>query len=92
MNKNGLAIAIAEKTGLTHQNAKNVVDAITETIIEAVQADDKVTLLGFGTFEKRYRNARVGRNPSTGEEIQIAETYAPAFKAAKGFKDAVKGA
>ncbi len=61
-----------------------------ETVIEAVSAGDKVQLIGFGTFEARERAAREGRNPSTGEVIQIPATKVPAFKAGKAFKDMVK--
>ncbi|QNO14866.1 HU family DNA-binding protein [Alkalicella caledoniensis] len=90
MNKTELIQSVAEKSGLTKKDSEKAVTAILETIIEAVSADEKVQLIGFGTFEARERAAREGRNPSTGEVINIAATKVPAFKAGKAFKDSVK--
>lgn len=90
MNKTELIQSVAEKSGLTKKDSEKAVTAILETIIDAVSADEKVQLIGFGTFEARERAAREGRNPSTGEVINIAATKVPAFKAGKAFKDSVK--
>ncbi|MBO8127094.1 MAG: HU family DNA-binding protein [Firmicutes bacterium] len=90
MNKTGLVSAVAEKTGLTKKAAGEAVDAVLNTISEALAAGDKVTLIGFGTFEVRERKARKGVNPATGEEITIPASKVPAFKAGKALKDQVK--
>ncbi|WP_353893359.1 HU family DNA-binding protein [Proteinivorax hydrogeniformans] len=90
MNKTELIQGVAEKSGLTKKDSEKAANAMLETIIEAVSAGDKVQLIGFGTFEARERAAREGRNPSTGETIQIPATKVPAFKAGKAFKDTVK--
>jgi DNA-binding protein HU-beta len=89
MNKGELVDAIAAKADVTKKEAETVVNAIIETIEETVTGGDKVTLVGFGTFEPRDRQAREGRNPSTGATIQIPATTVPAFSAGKGFKDLV---
>lgn len=89
MNKTELIAAVAEKSGLSKKDAEKALSATIDTIIEAVKADDKVQLVGFGTFEQRQRNARTGINPRTGENIQIAASKVPAFKAGKAFKDTV---
>lgn len=90
MNKTELVNVVAAKTELTKADAGKAVDAILETITETLAAKDKVQLVGFGTFETRERAARVGRNPQTGEEIQIPATTAAAFKAGKKLKEIVK--
>ncbi|MFK7678806.1 HU family DNA-binding protein [Bacillus sp. Wb] len=90
MNKTELVNVVAAKTELTKTDAGKAVDAILETITETLAAKDKVQLVGFGTFETRERAARVGRNPQTGEEIQIPATTAAAFKAGKKLKEIVK--
>jgi DNA-binding protein HU-beta len=92
MNKAELVDAIAEAADVTKKEAEAVLTATIETIMEAVAQRDKVTLVGFGTFEARDRQAREGRNPSTGEAIKIAATTVPGFSAGKGFKDIVKDA
>lgn len=89
MNKTDLVATVAEKAGLTKKSASDVVDAVFDTISEALAAGDKVTLVGFGTFEVRERAARRGVNPSTKEPIEIPACKVPAFKAGKGLKDAV---
>lgn len=89
MNKVELVAAVAEKAGLSKKDADKAVSAVFETIICKVAKGDKVSLVGFGSFESRKRAARVGRNPQTKAEIKIPATKIPAFKAGKGFKDAV---
>ncbi|AKX92914.1 HU family DNA-binding protein [Neomoorella thermoacetica] len=89
MNKMDLIASVAEKTDLTKKDAEKVVNAVLASIEEALAQGEKVQLVGFGTFEIKERAARVGRNPRTGEEIQIAATRAPVFKAGKALKDAV---
>lgn len=91
MNKGELIAAVAKKTGLTAKTAETVVTAAMDSIMGAVIDGDKVTLVGFGTFEKRDRSERVGRNPKSGEPITIAATAVPGFSAGKLFKDAVAG-
>ena len=89
MNKSELVTAIAEKTGLEKNKVENFLNAFTEVVTKDVAGGNKVQLVGFGTFEKRHREARTGRNPKTGEEIKIAAVDVPAFKPGKLFKDAV---
>ncbi len=90
MKKLELVAKIAEKTNLTKKDAEIALKAITDAITEALIAGEKVALTGFGTFETRDRAAREGRNPRTGETIQIPAQKTPAFKAGKALKDAVK--
>lgn len=90
MNKTELVKAVSEKAELKQKDAAKVVDTVLETIMNTLSNDDKVQIIGFGTFEVRERSARKGRNPQTGEEIEIAATKAPAFKPGKELKDAVK--
>lgn len=90
MNKTELVAAIAAKAELSKKDAEQALNAFVETVQEAVKADDKVQLVGFGTFEARERAAREGKNPQTGEKIQIAACKVPAFKAGKAFKDMLK--
>ena len=89
MNKTELIAAVAEKTGMTKKDAERVINATVETITSSLVADDKVQVSGFGNFEVKAREARVGRNPRTKETIEIPATRLPAFKAAKALKDAV---
>ena len=89
MNKVELVAAIAEKSGLSKKDAEKALAATLDSIVGAVKKGDKVALVGFGTFEARKRGARVGRNPQTKETIKIHASKVPAFKAGKGFKDAV---
>ena len=89
MKKTELIAAIAEKSGISKKDAEKALSATIEVIIDAVKADDKVQLVGFGTFEQRQRNARTGINPRTGENIEIAASKVPAFQAGKAFKDAI---
>jgi len=90
MNKGTLVEAVASKTNLTKKDATAAVEATFESIQEALAKGEKVQLIGFGNFEVRERAARKGRNPQTGEEIEIAASKTPAFKAGKALKDAVK--
>jgi DNA-binding protein HU-beta len=89
MNKAELVDEIAAKAEVTKKEADRVLSAAIDAIMETVSSGDKVTLVGFGTFEARQRQAREGRNPSTGQPIKIPATTVPAFSAGKGFKDAV---
>ena len=89
MNKAELIDAVASSADLSKATATQAVDAVVDTITESLRKGDSVTLVGFGTFEVRDRAARTGRNPQTGEEIQIKASKAPAFKAGKALKDAV---
>lgn len=89
-NKTDLINAVAEKAELSKKDASKAVDAVFESIQEALAKGDKVQLIGFGNFEVRERAARKGRNPQTGEEIEIAATKVPAWKPGKNIKDAVK--
>lgn len=89
MNKGELVDKIAEKANITKKEADSVLSSLLDVIVEAVATGDKVTLVGFGTFEARDRQAREGRNPSTGKPIKIPATRVPAFSAGKLFKDKV---
>lgn len=89
MNKTELVAAVAEKTGLTKKDAEKALAAVVETVKEVVAKEEKVQLIGFGTFEARKRSARTGKNPQTGKAIKIAAATVPAFKAGKAFKDMV---
>ena len=89
MNKSELIDAVAAATGLTKADAGRALDATTDAIASALQQGNTVSLVGFGTFTVRHRAARTGRNPRTGETINIAASNNPAFKAGKALKDAV---
>ncbi|MFD0586896.1 HU family DNA-binding protein [Paenibacillus sp. GCM10027627] len=89
MNKTDLIAKVAELTELSKKDATKAVDAVFEAISDALQSGDKVQLVGFGNFEVRERQARKGRNPQTGEEIDIAASKMPAFKPGKSLKDLV---
>ncbi len=89
MNKAELISSISEKTELTKKDAEKALNAMLETITEALSSGDKVQLVGFGTFEARERAERQGRNPQTGEKITISATKVPVFKAGKALKEAV---
>ena len=92
MNRKDLVDVVAKETDLSAAQADAAVGAAIDGIIAAVAKGDKVTLSGFGTFEGRHRAARQGRNPQTGETIDIAASTSPAFKPAAGFKRAVSDA
>ncbi|OPY58867.1 MAG: DNA-binding protein HU [Pelotomaculum sp. PtaU1.Bin035] len=89
MNKAELISNVAEKTELTKKDSEKAVGAVLDTINEALSKGDKVQLVGFGTFEIRERAARKGRNPQTGEEINIEAARVPVFKAGKALRDSV---
>ena len=89
MTKTELINAVAEKAELSKKDAEKAVSAVLEGITDALTSGEKVQLVGFGTFEVRERAAREGKNPATGETIQIEATRVPAFKAAKALKDAI---
>lgn len=89
MNKSELVASVAELSNLTKKDAEKAVNAVFQSVQNALVANDKVQLIGFGTFEVRSREARKGRNPKTGEEITIPASLNPVFKAGKALKDAV---
>ncbi|MEX2459190.1 MAG: HU family DNA-binding protein [Actinomycetota bacterium] len=89
MNKDELVAEVAKQAGVAKTVAAAVIDSVTDTIKTSVAKGQKVALVGFGTFEKRVRNARVARNPRTGEAIKVAKTNVPAFKPGAAFKDSV---
>lgn len=90
MTKVELVREIADKAGITKKDAEKAVNAFTETVTEALKSGDKVSLVGFGTFEVSERAGRVGRNPQTGASIEIAPSKSPKFKAGKAFKAAIQ--
>lgn len=90
MNKSELISQVVESTELSKKDATKAVDAVFEAISTALQNGDKVQLVGFGNFEVRERSARKGRNPQTGEEIEIPASKIPAFKPGKALKDGIK--
>lgn len=89
MNKTELIAAVAENAGLTKKDTERVVNACLDAITAALQQGEKVQISGFGTFEVKAREARVGRNPHTKEAIEIPATKVPGFKASKTLKDTV---
>lgn len=89
MNKSELIDAVASSADLSKAAATKAVDAVLDTVTSTLKNGEQVTLVGFGTFEVRARAARSGRNPQTGETINIKASNAPAFKAGKALKDAV---
>lgn len=89
MNKGELIEAVADSAGLSRAEAGKAVDAVFDSITGALASSESVSLLGFGTFSVKARAARTGRNPRTGEPIQIAASNVPGFKAGKALKDAV---
>jgi DNA-binding protein HU-beta len=91
MNKGELIEAVAEKAGVTRKQAETIISASFEVIQDAVANGDKVTIVGFGSFEPRERKERHGRNPLTGKAIKIPATTVPAFSAGKLFKERVSG-
>jgi len=90
LNKQELIEAVASRTELSKAEAGRAVDAVLEVITETLAKGEKVSLVGFGSFEVRHRQARMGRNPRTNEMIHVPATKVPAFKAGKKLKDAVK--
>lgn len=90
MTKANIVDAVATKTGVTKKAAEAAVNAALEAVTEALKAGDKVQVFGFGTFEVKERAARTGRNPRTGETLEIAASKNVGFSAAKALKDAIK--
>ncbi|NEZ04227.1 HU family DNA-binding protein [Wenzhouxiangella sp. XN201] len=90
MNKTELVESIATDSGLSKADAQRALDATIGSVTKALKKGDTVSLVGFGTFSVKKRAARTGRNPATGETIQIKASKTPSFKAGKGFKDAIK--
>ena len=90
MNKTDLIDAVAQAADLNKKQAKAALEATLEAIAGSLKAGEPVQLIGFGTFKVNDRKARIGRNPQTGAEIQIAESKVPAFVAGKALKDALK--
>ncbi|MGF1742108.1 HU family DNA-binding protein [Vibrio profundum] len=88
MNKTQLVDKIAQSADISKASAGRVLDAFIEAVGDTLESGDQVALVGFGTFSVRTRAARTGRNPKTGEEIQIEEAKVPAFKAGKALKEA----
>ena len=91
MNKGELIDSVANATGESKKTVSSVVDGVINEVQKQVKKGEKVTLPGFGTFERRARSARTARNPRTGEEIKVKATKVPAFKARAGFKSTVSG-
>jgi len=89
MNKSELINAIAEESGLTKADAGRALDATLTSVTNALKGGDSIALIGFGTFSVKERSARTGRNPQTGEAIQIKASKIPSFKAGKTLKDSV---
>ena len=89
MNKTELVASVAEKSGLTKKDAEKAINALFISVEEALAQEDKVQIIGFGTFEVKNREERKGRNPQTGAEITIPASKNPVFKAGKGLKDIV---
>ena len=90
MNKMGLADAVQAKIGCTKKTAEDAIDAVFDTIMATLGRGEEVTVSGFGAFMVKKRSARLGVNPRTGQQIQIAETVTPKFHAGKALKAAVK--
>ena len=89
MNKTDLVAAVAETAGLTKKDAERVVNASIDAITAALAKGEKVQISGFGTFESKTREARIGRNPHTKEAIEIPATRVPTFKPSKALKDLI---
>lgn len=89
MNKSELIVALAQKAEISKKDAEKAIAAFVDVVTETLKAGDKVQLVGFGTFESKERPARTARNPRTGEEIEIAASKSPAFKAGKALKEAL---
>ena len=89
MNKTELILSISEKAGISRKDAEKALNAAVETVTEALAREEKVQIVGFGSFETKFRPERLGRNPRTKEDVIIPASKAPAFKAGKALKDAV---
>ncbi len=91
MNKGEMITLVAAKSGVSKKDAKEVVDAMVELVGDVLKEGDSIQIAGFGTFKVSERAARQGRNPKTGETIEIAASRSPSFKAGKALKDKVNG-
>lgn len=91
MNKSELVAEVAQQANLSKKDAEEAVTAVLDVITKALVEEDKVQLVGFGSFEVKHRGERIGRNPRTKEEIAIPASKIPSFKAGKVLKDAVSG-
>ena len=91
MTRTELIKKVAEKNGMEVKDASKVVDSVLNTVADTVAAGEPVSLLGFGTFSIKHRDARQGRNPATGETVEFAASNTPVFKAGKAFKEKVNG-
>lgn len=91
MNKNELLEKVSLASGLTKKESEAAINAFLETLTDVLKAGDKISLKGFGTFEVRTREARMGRNPRTGETMEIAASKVPTFKASSALKNVVNG-
>lgn len=89
MNKTELIAAVAEKTEVSKKTAELVVNALVETIGEELAAGNRIQIVGFGAFETKHREARIGRNPRTKEAVEISASTVPVFKAGKALKEKV---
>ncbi len=90
MNKAELVEEVADQTGLTKRVSREAVDAIISAITDSLAREERVTLVGFGSFQVMQRKARRGRNPQTGRELQIPAKKVPKFKAGRGLREAVE--
>lgn len=90
MTKKELVSYVAEKANLSKKDAETAVNSVFDGITEALKTDDKIQLVGFGSFEVKERAARMGKNPATGETIEIPASKSPSFKAGKALKDTIK--
>lgn len=89
MNKSELVAAVAEKSGLTKKDTEKAISSVIDVVVASVAKGERVQIVGFGTFERRQRSARKGRDPRTKKEISIPASKVPAFKAGNAFKEAV---
>jgi DNA-binding protein HU-beta len=89
VNKSELIDATAERSGVSKSDVAKTLDGLIDTITDTVRRGEKVSITGFGNFERRERSARTARNPQTGATVHVPASKAPAFKAGKAFKDAV---
>jgi len=89
LNKNDLVAAVADDSGLSKKDAASAVDSVINVITDALKTGDEVRLVGFGTFAVTHRAASQGRNPRTGETIEISASKQPKFKAGRALKDAI---
>lgn len=91
MNKTDLINAVSERAEFTKKDAETAVNAVLDSLTQALVEEDKIQLVGFGSFEVKHRAARIGRNPATKAEMVIPASKSPVFKAGKSLKDAVAG-